>query len=119
MSDTDVLKQCRLTPETEGAVRRVDSTVRQRRRQRFVKFPELWIERLANAHHIATYRVALWLLHKQWQYKGRPFPVPNTIGGVKRDAKSDALFELEKLGLISLERRGRKSPLVTVMMLGD
>lgn len=118
-SELDLLKQCRLEPEFEpSAARRIDSAIDKKRRQRFVMFPQLWIERLRTARHIATYRVALRVLQRSWQSRGQPFPLPNNIEGVGRWAKWAALSELEQLGLIRLERRDRKSPLVTVVERG-
>ena len=117
-SDLDALKRCRLDAE-EYATRQVDSAVRKGRRRRFTMFPELWIERLEGARHVSTYRVALRILQRNRQYEGQPFPLPNNIGGVSRWAKSTALKELEKAGLVQLERRKRKSPLVTGVMLDE
>ena len=116
--ERDLLKQCQLGPEFESvASRRIESSIDKKRRQRFVKFPFLWVEQLSRAHHIATYRVALRVLQRHGQCRGRPFPLPNNIEGVGRWAKWAALSELEQLGLIRLERRNRKSPLVTVLTL--
>ena len=117
-SDLDVLKRCRLDAE-EYATRRIDSAVRKRRRRRFIIIPEMWIERLEGARHVSTYRVALRILQRNRQCEGQPFPLPNSIGGVSRWAKSTALKELEKAGLVQLERRKRKSPLVTGVMLDE
>ena len=36
--------------------------------------------------------------------------------GIKPDAKSRALRKLEKAGLISIERRGKRSPLVSLVL---
>ena len=117
-SDLDALKRCRLDAE-EYATRRIDSAVRKRRRRRFIIIPEMWIERLEGARHVSTYRVALRILQRNRQWEGQPFPLPNNIGGVSRWAKSTALKELEKAGLVQLERRKRKSPLVTGVMLDE
>ena len=117
-SDLDVLKWGRLDAE-QFTARRIDSTVRKRRRRRFIIIPEMWIERLEGARHVSTYRVALRILQRNRQYEGQPFPLPNNIGGVSRWAKSTALKELEKAGLVQLERRKRKSPLVTGVMLDE
>jgi hypothetical protein len=117
-SDLDVLKRCRLDTE-EFTTRRIDSTVRKRRRRRFIIIPEMWIERLEGARHVSTYRVALRILQRNRQCEGQPFPLPNNIGGVSRWAKSTALKELEKAGLVQLERRKRKSPLVTRVLLDE
>jgi len=115
--ELDLLKRCRLAPESEEVVR-IDSVVRKQRRKHFVKVPGLWVERLSDARHIATYRVAMRVLARYWQRK-EVFPLPNNIEGVSRWAKWAALSELEKLGLIRLERRDRKSPLITVVTIGD
>jgi hypothetical protein len=111
-----LLKQCRLGIDlAPDAARRIESNIDKKRRERFVIFPQLWIERLSGARHIATYRVALRVLQKHGQSRGQPFSLPNNIQGVGRWAKSVALSELEQLGLIRVERRGRKSPIVTVV----
>ena len=117
-SDLDVLKRCRLDAE-EFTARRIDSAVRKGRRRRFIIIPEMWIERLEGARHVSTYRVALRILQRNRQCEGQPFPLPNNIGGVSRWAKSTALKELEKAGLVQLERRKRKSPLVTGVTLDE
>ena len=117
-SDVDLLKRCRLGVD-DSAARQVDSAVRKTRRRRFTIFPELWIERLEGARHASTYRVALRILQRNRQCRGRPFPLPNNIGGVSRWAKSTALRELEKAGLVRLERRERKSPLVLAVTLDE
>ena len=117
-SDLDELKRCRLDAE-EYATRRIDSAIRKRRRRRFIIIPEMWIERLEGTRHVSTYRVALRILQRNRQCEGQPFPLPNNIGGVSRWAKSTALKELEKAGLVQLERRKRKSPLVTGVMLDE
>ena len=116
--DLDVLKRCRLDAK-EFTARRIDSAVRKRRRRRFIIIPEMWIERLEGTRHVSTYRVALRILQRTRQCEGQPFPLPNNIGGVSRWAKSTALKELEKAGLVQLERRKRKSPLVTGVMLDE
>ena len=44
----------------------------QKRRQHFVKVPWTWIERLATARYIATYRVALHMLYRHWKRAANP-----------------------------------------------
>ena len=115
------LKQHRWTAETQALVEsRVGYVPRkiQKRRQQFVKVPWTWIERLSEARHISTYRVALHVLHLNWKRSGRSFVLPNGMlrkEGVNRWGKWDALQELEQLGLIHIERRPRKSPVITVI----
>ena len=38
----------------------------------------LWVERLAQARHIATYRVALHVLYQNWKRGGTPFALSNS-----------------------------------------
>ena len=88
----------------------------QKRQKRFVKLPYLWIDRLAVAKRMATYRVAHHILRKNFERSGQSFPLPNGIvPGVDRSAKHDALRELERLGLIRVERRPNKSPVIRVL----
>ena len=90
----------------------------QKRRKHFIKVPWTWAERLVKAHYIATYRVALHLLYQHWKEHGETFTVANgmlAIEGVSRWQKWRALQELEQLGLIRVQRRPRKSPLITVI----
>jgi hypothetical protein len=112
------LKQHRLTPERLAKLAVVPRKI-QKRRQHFVQVPLAWAERLSKAHHIATYRVALHVLYRQWKGGGVPFTLSNTAmmaEGVTRWRKWDALRELEQLGLITVERRSRRSPRITVIV---
>jgi hypothetical protein len=109
------LKQHRATPEMlAGSVPKK----LQRQRQHFIKVPWRWAERLAKAHHIATYRLALHVLYRHWKGGGLPFTLSNTAvvdEGVTRQRKWEALRELEQLNLIILEQRPRRSPRITVI----
>jgi hypothetical protein len=91
----------------------------QKRRRHFIKVPWSWVERLAGARHVATYRVALHLLYQHWRQGDRPILLANGMlrrEGVAPGTKWRALRELEQLGLITIERRPCKSPLVTVIV---
>ena len=110
------LKQHRLTPETLAKLAVVPQKI-QKRRQQFVMVPWIWIERLAKTSSANTYRVALHLLHQHWKSSSQPFLLPNgmlAMEGVTRFAKWRALAELERLGLISVEKRPDRSPKITV-----
>jgi hypothetical protein len=88
----------------------------QKRRKHFIKVPWTWHERLAKARHAATHKVALQILYQHWKNGGKPFTLANNaLNGVSRWQKSRALAELEAFGLITVQRRKRKSPLVTVV----
>ena len=91
-----------------------------KRRQHFVRVPWIWVETLSEARYVASYRVALHLLYLNWKQKGGPVKLPNGMlaqGGVAKKQKWRALGELERLGLISVERRHGKSPVVTLLLL--
>lgn len=82
----------------------------------FVRVPWLWVERLGNARHASTWKLAMHLLYEHWRAGGPAIVLPNSmVEGLKRQRKWDALHELEQLGLVKIERRPRKSPLVTVL----
>ena len=121
MTDEDArveLKQYRLTSEMLEKFAAVPRKT-QKRRQHFVKVPGTWVERLATARYIATYRVALHALYRHWKGHGMSFTLSNTAmvdEGVSRHRKWEALGELEQLGLITVERRKRRSPRVTVIV---
>jgi hypothetical protein len=112
--DLDKLALTREAPASmDGA-----ATAKRHRRQ-FVKFPWSWVGRLRAARHIGSYRVALYLLFQHWKLDGRPIRLSNIAlaeAGVSREQKRRALRELERLGLIRVERRRYRSPLVTVLV---
>jgi hypothetical protein len=111
------LKRHRLTPEMVATLAVVPREIRKRR-EHFAKVPGIWIEQLAKARYLATYRLALHILYRHWKGGGKPFMLSNGMAameGVSRWAKWRALAELERLGLIAVERRKRKSPRITVI----
>ena len=112
------LKQHRATPEMLARLAVVPRRS-QNWRQQFVQVPGVWVERLAKARHIATYRIALHVLYRHWKTSGEPFTLSNgmvAMEGVGRRAKWRALQEMEQLGLITIERRKRKTPRITVLV---
>jgi hypothetical protein len=111
------LKQHALTPEMLEKLAVVPRKI-QKRRQHFVKVPWTWVEQLVKARHVASYRVALHLLYQRWKTDSQVVQLSNGVlvhEGVARRAKWRALRELEKLGLISIERRPRRSPIITLL----
>jgi hypothetical protein len=114
------LKRHALTADAMAVIeRRVEPEKMRKRRRQFIKVPFTWYERLNAARHIATYRVALYVLYLHWKHGGQPFPLANgmlAMEGVNRFRKSDGLRELETLGLVRVDRRQRKSPMVTVVI---
>ena len=89
----------------------------KKRHQQFVKLPLAVVERIARHSRDKTFAVLCYLLHLEWKQGGGPIKVPNGFLaklGIGRGAKSRALSKLARLGIISVERRGRKSPIVTI-----
>lgn len=89
----------------------------KKRRQHFVMFPMSWDERLVGATG-QTYRVAVILHYLRWRNHGAPVKLTNCeleLHGVSRQSKWRALGELERRGLITVERRPRRSPLIHLL----
>jgi hypothetical protein len=87
--------------------------------KKFTILPDSWEIKLRGYRHKATYPVAVFLLRQDWKTKGRPIKVSNTAlaeRGVDRYAKWRGLEELEELGLIQVERRSNRSPIVTILV---
>ena len=75
--------------------------------------PREWELRLLGAKRISSYRLAIELLYLHWHGKGKPVSVSSKVAqAAKISARSkwEALAELERLGLIEVDRRPRKSP---------
>lgn len=88
-----------------------------KRRDQFILVPMVWFEKLAGASD-RTHRVALYLLHLDWKGRGEPIELANgmlRICGVSRQSKWRALADLERRGLVEIERRPRRSPVVRLM----
>jgi hypothetical protein len=96
----------------------VTNTMRRRearRRRQFVKFPLDWADRLKAVKRISSYRVALYLLYQDFRTSGKPVTLSNVAlrgAGVSARQKWPALAELERIELIEVKRRPRKSPIV-------
>lgn len=90
-----------------------------RRKRQFIKVPMVWYDRLGRTRSVATVKVALRLLQLHFRDRGRPVQLGNLALGlvdVSRSQKHRALIELEQRGLVRVERRPRKSPIVTVIL---
>ena len=87
-----------------------------KRRKDFVIVPMAWDERLTGCTgHV--YKIAIRVLYLHWKHHGKPFLLPNGMllyDGVSRYSKYRALPKLERLGLITVERRRKKSPTIHV-----
>jgi hypothetical protein len=93
----------------------------KQRHEHFIQVPGIWKERLTKVKYISTYRVALHILMRDFETRGKPFTLSNgalALENVPRWEKARALSELEAAGLIMIERRNRKSPQITVLRTG-
>ena len=110
------LKSLELPPELVAKGKKASATKPKKRRQHFVRVPWMWMEKLIGCRG-QTLRVAFVVLYLDWKAKGRPVKLANKLPqmvGVSRRAKWRALNDLESIGLISVERRAKKSPIVQV-----
>jgi hypothetical protein len=92
-----------------------------RSKVQFIMFPVEWQFQLARVDaDKCTYRVALYLLHEAWRSQNRHVKLAN-VGlkglGVGREGKRHALEQLEEAGLVSVERKDRKSPVVKMKFI--
>ena len=88
-----------------------------KRREHFIRVPFSWLERLNGASG-KDYSLALHLLYRHWKAKGRPFTLANgmlEIDGISRATKWRGLAKLERRGLVTIEHRNHKSPVITVV----
>ena len=91
-------------------------------KRQFTRFPYAWQVRLQDCKAGSTYRLALYLLYEHWRNGGRRIRLSNGVlaaEGVDRTTKWDGLRILERAGLVRVERRQRKAPLVTCLLVGD
>jgi hypothetical protein len=86
----------------------------------FVKMPLWWIETAARHARSPATLVMVELLRASWKAKSLSFPLSNgrlEKLGVSRDVKRRVLSDLERGGLIRVERRSRRTPIVTLLLL--
>jgi hypothetical protein len=108
------MKNLRLTPEGAPLAKGLDEKVKSTRKaHEFVMVPKIWREELKKARHMAAALVAHELLRRAWREDSGVVTLPNGWG-ISRERKRRGLMELERLGLVAVEWRLRKSPLVTV-----
>jgi hypothetical protein len=94
--------------------------VERKKVEPFVKVPLWWIVQATKATNTGKALVCVELLYAAWRAKRRTFPLPNgrlAKLGVSRYAKQRALRDLERAGLITVERPLRKTPIVTLVLL--
>ena len=106
-----------------GEVRAIIPHKIKKRRLEFAMVPMTWYERLGGASG-HTWQVAVFLCHLDWKINGKPppsgLPIKLASGmlkmdGVSRQSKCRALHDLGHRGLITVEWKSRKSPVVRLM----
>ena len=83
----------------------------------FVKVPIIWLQKL-DAAPGQTCRLALHLLFLHFQSRGSPITLANRTledRGIPGQSKRRALRDLERRGLVSVEWRMKRSPIVRVL----
>ena len=86
----------------------------------FVVLPLSWAAEASAATNCQKAMVWLWLVHRARKTRTTTVTLPNCAlakFGVSRRVKSLALRQLEEAGLISVERRPQKTPVVTLLRL--
>jgi hypothetical protein len=109
------LRNLRLSPDQVQASRTPRKIAK--RRQHFIRVPFESLERLKGAGG-QVYALALHLQYLHWKNNGAPIKLANgmlKIDGISRSTKWWALVELERRGLISINRRAGRSPLIWVV----
>ena len=84
----------------------------------FKRLPDYWIYRLTKAQCISTFKLAHLLLQLDWVFRETPFELGNDRlhdAELSPDAKLRALDELEELGLVRVQYRRFKAPVVTLV----
>jgi hypothetical protein len=87
-------------------------------RRHYVRVPWFWVERLRLAKRTVTYRLAFFVVYEHWRSGGWPIVLSNLTAaaeGMSPRAKSRALADLERLGLVKLERRTGRAPRLKVL----
>jgi hypothetical protein len=108
------------SPSTKRWVETVttyEGPAKRKKAEPFVIVPLGWAVRATKATSTPQALVWIRLLHLAWKAKTRTICLPSKWledQGVSRFAKNRALDGLEAGGLISVERRHRKSPRVTL-----
>jgi hypothetical protein len=95
-----------------------DTHPKRNRTNSFAKLPLGWAAAAAKA--TKTPRAMVWVLlqHVAWQTNSATFPLSNSVlakYGVTREVKRRALAALESSGLILVERRHGRAPVVTLI----
>jgi hypothetical protein len=93
--------------------RKVITTARAKHAGAFAIIPRWWAARATEAGVPLNLMVVVEVAYQGWKAKGRSFTMPN-LEGVHHDTKNRTLRGLEQAGLITVEWRRQKSPVVAL-----
>jgi hypothetical protein len=96
----------------------------RKRRELFQQMPMWWAEKLIKRPRASglTWYVAIYLWHLDFKNHGKPLKLPNGMleyDGISRQTKWRALRNLERRGLVRVECRDSKSPIIHVARQPD
>jgi hypothetical protein len=100
----------------EVAATRAAGKRKNKKVEAFVKVPLWWIRAATEATHTKRALVAVELLRASFVARGTTFALPSgrlKRFGVSRPTWWRALQDLKRAGLITVELRGRKAPLIS------
>jgi hypothetical protein len=108
------------SPELLARVQAAPKPARiKRSTQPFTKLPDIWWNRLGDIDAKGcTYQVARRLFHRAWRTNSQSVLLANQAlqeMGITRKQKWIALRELEAAGLVAVQRRTRRSPIVRLL----
>ena len=117
------LEGLRLDPSLVGEVKPVRRKPRFRRRFLKGPIPVVWLARTLSTRGNSAVGVGLALWHLSGlKHNERTVLLSNIeaeLWGISRQRKWVGLAALEKAGLITIERRGKASPLVTLIIAAE
>ena len=94
--------------------------MKHKKTEPFVKVPIWWMTEATRLTRTPAALGCIHLLLASWKARSLTFPFPNARlkkGGVSREVKRRVLRDLEAGGLIKVERRSGKTPIVTLVVL--
>ena len=104
--------------QAAGQEQPANNSKRKEWQRNYTLLPRAWELRLLEAKRVSTYRLAIELLYLHWYGKGKPVTVSSKVAKAARlsdRSKWNALAELERLGLIEVNRKPRRSPRVVLL----
>jgi hypothetical protein len=102
LTELQQIQKAPKAPKTAAKIKRTDA---------FASIPLWWAAKTGDPDLM----VYVDLIYRAWRAKGKTFPMPNTKG-VSRKTKTRILLALERAGLITVEWRRFKSPVVTLIV---